>query len=66
MPRTAARVTQADIARAWRVATASPTPAAVEVTPDGTIRIVPISGQPGGDSGEKPREPVDARARPVL
>lgn len=66
MPKTAARVTQADIARAWRVATASPTPAAVEVLPDGTIRIVPISGQSAGDSGDKRREPVDVLERPVL
>lgn len=66
MPRTAARVTQADIARALRAAQQVGAPAAVEVTPDGTIRIVPISAVPGGDSGEKRRETVDAQERPVL
>ena len=66
MPRTAARVTQADIARALRAAQQVGAPAAVEVTPEGIIRIIPYSPQPGGDSGDKRRETVDVKERPVL
>lgn len=67
MPRTPARVTQADISRAWRVALASNPPAVVEVLTDGTIRIVPRDlCAPAGDSGDKPVKPVDVRERPVL
>jgi hypothetical protein len=40
MPRTPAKVTQAEIARALRVAKAAGM--TVEVRPDGTIRIVPM------------------------
>lgn len=39
MPRTAAKVTQADIARAIRAAQSVSERLAVEVAPDGTIRI---------------------------
>jgi hypothetical protein len=42
MSRRAARVTQADIARALRAVEQTGARASVEVTPDGTIRIVPI------------------------
>ena len=42
MSRTPARVTQADIARATRVAEACDPPRVVEIAPDGTIRIVPV------------------------
>lgn len=43
MPRTPAKVTQADIARVMRVAKAEGM--TVEVRPDGSIRIVPIEAQ---------------------
>ncbi|MFG1266910.1 hypothetical protein V5F40_02985 [Xanthobacter sp. DSM 14520] len=45
MPRTAARFTQADIARALRGVRASGVKANVEVKPDGTIVIVPQDGK---------------------
>jgi acylphosphatase len=40
MPRTAARVTQADIARTVRAVAQARVKAVVEVAPDGTIRVV--------------------------
>jgi hypothetical protein len=40
MSRKPTKFTQAEIARAMRVAEANP-PRVVEITPDGTIRIVP-------------------------
>lgn len=43
MPRTAAKITQADIARVLRAVAQSPVPVAVEVTPDGTIRLIPMA-----------------------
>ncbi|CAJ0867174.1 hypothetical protein AMST5_01928 [freshwater sediment metagenome] len=36
-----ARVTQAELNRALRAAAAAPCPTAVEVLPDGTIRLTP-------------------------
>jgi hypothetical protein len=42
MPRRPARVTQADIARAIRAAEQAGSPRTVEVTPDGTIKLVPV------------------------
>jgi hypothetical protein len=45
MPRTPARFSQADIARALRAADASGTLRSVEIARDGTIRIVPY--EPG-------------------
>jgi hypothetical protein len=41
MPRRPARFTQADIARALRAVGQTGARVAVEITPDGTIRIVP-------------------------
>lgn len=41
MSRAPARVTQADIARALRAVAATGVPMAVEILPDGTIRLVP-------------------------
>lgn len=63
MPRTPARVTQADIARALRAAQQVGAPMAVKLLPDGTIEIVPVTP---GDSGEKTAKPVDVHERPVL
>jgi hypothetical protein len=42
MPRRPARVTQADIARAIRAADKARSPRTVEITPDGTIKLVPV------------------------
>lgn len=39
MPRTAARITQADIARTVRAVAQARVKAVVEVAPDGTIRV---------------------------
>lgn len=44
MPRTSARVTQADIARAIRAAQQVGAPMAVDILPDGTIRLMPVQG----------------------
>lgn len=66
MPRTAARFTKADITRALAAVEKVGAPAAVEVLPDGTIRIVPVSALTPGDSGEKPAPEVDVREMPVL
>lgn len=40
MPRTAAKVTQADIARTVRAVAQARVKAVVEVAPDGTIRVI--------------------------
>ncbi len=45
MSRRPARVTQADVARAIRAADQCGSQRVVEITPDGTIRIVPFTGQ---------------------
>ncbi len=50
MPRSPARVTQADIARALRAVAAVGAKARVDVLPDGTIRITPL----GAEAGENP------------
>lgn len=42
MPRTAAKVTQADIARVLRAVAQTGTKMRVEISPDGTIRMEPI------------------------
>lgn len=63
MPRTAAKVTQADIARAVRAAR-QVGGFTVEVAPDGTIRLVPAS-QNDGNIG-KPQPPAYVGERPVL
>ena len=43
MPNVKARVTQADIARAIRAVQQTGAPLAVEIAPDGTIRLVPAT-----------------------
>lgn len=50
MPRSPARVTQADIARALRAVAATGAKARVDVLRDGTIRITPL----GTEVGESP------------
>lgn len=44
MSRTPAKTTQADIARARRVAEQASPKWVVEITPDGTIRLIPPEG----------------------
>jgi hypothetical protein len=46
MSRRAARFTQADVARAIRAVEQTGARMAVEIGPDGTIRIVPVSDAP--------------------
>lgn len=43
MSRTAAKVTQADVARALRAVEQTGASAVIEIAPDGTIRIVPAA-----------------------
>jgi hypothetical protein len=51
MSRTPARVSQADWNRAIKAANQSELPCVVEVTPDGTIRIIPsISADATGET----------------
>ena len=69
MPRTAARVTQADIARAIREAQQVGAPMAVDILPDGTIRLLPVAGPvsaPAGNYGDKPSNYVANRKVPDL
>jgi hypothetical protein len=44
MPRTAAKVSQADIARVLRAVAQTGTKMRVEISPDGTIRMEPVEG----------------------
>ena len=53
MSRTPAKVTQADIARAIRAIAQTGARLAVEIAPDGTIRLVPVN------SADDRRERVD-------
>lgn len=62
MPRTAAKVTQADIARAARVAR-QVGGLTVEVAPDGTIRLVPMGQE---NATLKPPQPAYVGERPVM
>jgi len=47
MPRTPARVTQADIARALRAIEQSGARFTLEIAPDGTLRLIPVNHKPG-------------------
>jgi hypothetical protein len=51
-----ARVTMSDMARAVRAADAGRVPRAVEIAPDGTIRIVPV------DRAAIPQDPSPVKA----
>jgi hypothetical protein len=51
-----ARVTMSDMARAVRAADAGRVPRAVEIAPDGTIRIVPV------DRAIIPQDPSPSKA----
>jgi hypothetical protein len=57
MPRRPARVTQADIARAIRAVEAADIMAVVEVTPEGTIRIIPATHSTELNGNQMPVEP---------
>lgn len=46
MPRTPARVTQADVARVLRAVAQTGTKMAVHISPDGTIRLEPVEDRP--------------------
>jgi hypothetical protein len=61
MSRTAARITQADVARAIRAAQQTGA-GAVRILPDGTITIDPQAQT----AGEKPQIPVDGDEEVVL
>lgn len=64
MSRRPARVTQADIARALRAVEQTGTRAAVEVAPDGTIRIVPVDASPVGQA--PPTAPLEPEIEIIL
>jgi len=44
MPRVAAKVTQADVARVLRAVQQTGAKMAVQISPDGTIRLEPVEG----------------------
>lgn len=65
MPRTPARVTQADIARAIRAVAAARVPGwAVSIRPDGTIVIGPVEPSPQSTGAERDPTPAAIDARP--
>jgi hypothetical protein len=64
MPRTPAKVHQADIARCARVAQTLGPDWGVEVMPDGTIRLCRLTAPKNGD--ENCRNGVEPEKRPVL
>lgn len=64
MPRTAAKVTQADIARAVRAVAQARVKAVVEVKPDGTIRV--LMGVDPGEVGASDARPVEPKRKIVL
>lgn len=67
MPRTASRFTQAEIRRAVDGARQAGARVIEVVLPESTLRIfIENPPHPAGDSGEKRRETVDVRERPVL
>ena len=52
MSRRRALFTEADLNRAIRAAERSPTPRAIEVAPDGTIRLVPVEPARAGKTAK--------------
>lgn len=59
MSRRPAIITQADVARALRAVEQVRYPGVVEITPDGTIRIVPLSQQPAPSASAQPEQQLD-------
>lgn len=64
MPRTAAKVTQADISRALRAVAQTGVSMALEVLPDGTIRLVPC--EKVDISADKAKSKVDSKPLVML
>lgn len=64
MPRTAAKVTQADIARTVRAVAQARVKAVVEVAPDGTIRV--LIGEDAGPQQDKSQISVEQEEEVVL
>jgi hypothetical protein len=64
MPRTAAKVTQADIARTVRAVAQARVKAVVEVAPDGTIRV--LIGENAGAATAALEMPVEQEEEVVL
>lgn len=64
MPRTAAKVTQADIARTVRAVAQARVRAVVEVMPDGTIRV--IMGEDAQTIASAAAKPVERKREIVL
>lgn len=64
MPRTAAKVTQADIARTVRAVAQARVKAVVEVAPDGTIRV--LIGENADIQAASPEMPVEQDEEVVL
>lgn len=64
MPRTAAKITQADISRTVRAVAQARVKAVVEVAPDGTIRV--LIGGNAGRIAAAPEVPVEPEEEVVL
>ena len=64
MPRTAAKVTQADIARTVRAVAQARVKAVVEVAPDGTIRV--LIGENATQQPQAPQVAVEPDEEIVL
>jgi hypothetical protein len=65
MSRTPARATQADIARAIRAVEQTGASMAVEIAPDGTIRLIPYSAPPT-PANDAPAQPSPKRQFDLL
>ncbi len=64
MPRTAAKVTQADIARTVRAVAQARVKAVVEVAPDGTIRV--LIGENAPVQSQRPQVEIEEAEEIVL
>ena len=64
MPRTAAKVTQADIARTVRAVAQARVKAVVEVAPDGTIRV--LIGENATVQSQRPQVEIEEAEEIVL
>jgi hypothetical protein len=66
MPRRAAKVTQADIARARRAVQQTGGEAIIEIAPDGSIRIVPAASLPTDEQAIQIGLPGVAKRKKVV
>jgi len=64
MPRTAAKITQADIARTVRAVAQARVKAVVEVAPDGTIRV--LIGENASNQNQRPQVEIEEAEEIVL